>query len=323
MSLAALLDAYQGRRALVVGDLMLDEYIFGAATRISQEAPVMVIRQSGTRAVPGAAANVAANMVAMGAHVEIVGVVGQDIAGDMLAEALVSSGLGDGGVVRDPSRVTTRKTRVLANHAHQVLRIDHESTQPVSGEVEQAVLDRALAALPGADVVLISDYLKGTVTSRAIQAIVEAGRLKGVPVVANPKPRSLPDYRNAALVSLNRYEAADALRLSDGLVDEEGIDAARELRERLGVENVIVTLGASGMAAAGSAGAWSVPAVRVELYDEAGAGDTVIATIALGMASGAFGPELLRLATETAAAVVRKVGVAVPSGEDLTAIRAK
>lgn len=322
MSLGSLLDAYRGRRALVVGDLMLDEYIFGAATRISQEAPVMVIRQSGTRAVPGAAANVAANMVAMGAAVEIVGVVGQDLAGDMLAEALVSSGLGDGGVVRDASRVTTRKTRVLANHAHQVLRIDHESTEPVAGDVERAVLDRALAALDRVDVVLISDYLKGAVTSRAIQTLVAAGREKGVPVVANPKPRSLPDYRNAALVSLNRYEAADALGL-ESLADEAGVDAARELRTRFGVENVIVTLGASGMAAAGPSGAWSVPAVRVELYDEAGAGDTVIATIALGMAAGAFGPDLLRLATETAAAVVRKVGVAVPSEEDLAAIRGK
>jgi D-beta-D-heptose 7-phosphate kinase/D-beta-D-heptose 1-phosphate adenosyltransferase len=322
VSLGSLLDAYRGRRALVVGDLMLDEYIFGAATRISQEAPVMVIRQSGTRAVPGAAANVAANMVAMGAAVEIVGVVGDDVAGRMLTEALVSSGLGGDGVVRDPSRVTTRKTRVLANHAHQVLRIDHESTEPVTGGVEQAVLDRALAALDRVDVVLISDYLKGAVTSRAIQTLVAAGREKGVPVVANPKPRSLPDYRDAALVSLNRYEAADALRL-ESLPDEAGVDAARALREQFGVENVIVTLGASGMAAAGPSGAWSVPAVRVELYDEAGAGDTVIATIALGMAAGAFGPDLLRLATETAAAVVRKVGVAVPSEEDLAAIRGK
>lgn len=323
MTLASLLDAYRGRRALVVGDLMLDEYIFGAATRISQEAPVMVIRQSGTRAVPGAAANVAANMVAMGAHAEIVGVVGQDVAGDMLAEALVSSGLGDGGVVRDPTRPTTRKTRVLANHAHQVLRIDHEATHPAEGEVEQTVLDRALTALPRVDVVLISDYLKGAVTPRTIQTLVEVGRRQGVPVVANPKPRSLPDYRGAALVSLNRYEAADALRLPDGLADADGVGAASELRNRLGVDNVIVTLGASGMAAAGADGAWFVPAVRVEVYDEAGAGDTVIATIALGMAAGAFGPDLLRLATETAAAVVRKVGVAVPSAEDLAAIRAK
>lgn len=323
MSLGPLLDAYQGRRALVVGDLMLDEYIFGAATRISQEAPVMVIRQSGTRAVPGAAANVAANMVAMGAHVEVVGVVGDDGAGNMLAEALVENGLGDGGVVRDASRVTTRKTRVLANHAHQVLRIDHETTHPVSGEVEEAVLRRSLEALERVDVVLISDYLKGAVTSRAIRTLVEAGRAKGVPVVANPKPRSLPDYQGAALVSLNRYEAADYLRLSDGLVDDEGENAARELRTRLGVDHVIVTLGASGMAAAGPEGTHFVPAVRVEVYDEAGAGDTVIATIALGMAAGAFGPDLLRLATETAAAVVRKVGVAVPTAEDLAGIRGR
>jgi D-beta-D-heptose 7-phosphate kinase/D-beta-D-heptose 1-phosphate adenosyltransferase len=324
VSLGTLLDSVRGCRALVVGDLMLDEYIFGAATRISQEAPVMVIRQSGFRAVPGAAANVAANMVALGAAVEVVGVVGTDVAGDMLAAALVQSGLGDGGVIRDATRPTTRKTRVLANHAHQVLRIDHETTEPVSGEVEQAVLDRALEALPRVDVVLISDYVKGAVTSRTIQTLVEAGQRAGVPVVANPKPRSLPDYRGAALVSLNRFEAADYLRLADGLLDEEAEDAARELRVRLGVEHVVVTLGASGMAAAGPDGASHfVPAIRVEVYDEAGAGDTVIATIALGMAARAFGHDLLALAAETAGAVVRKVGVAVPSPEDLKAIRAR
>ncbi|MGV3614514.1 MAG: bifunctional heptose 7-phosphate kinase/heptose 1-phosphate adenyltransferase [Fimbriimonas sp.] len=323
MSLAALLDAFGGRRALVVGDLMLDEYIFGSATRISQEAPVMVIRQSGTRAVPGAAANVAANMVALGAQVEVVGVVGDDAAGDTLARSLVENGLGDGGVVRDSSRVTTRKTRVLANHAHQVLRIDHESTDPVEGEVERAVIDRVLDALPRVDVVLVSDYVKGAVTSRAIRTFVEEGRRAGVPVVANPKPRSLPDYRGAALVSLNRFEAADALRLPDGLADWDGESAAAELRERLGVDNLVVTLGASGMAAAGPEGTSFAPAVRVEVYDEAGAGDTVIATIALGVAARSFGPDLLRLATETAAAVVRKVGVAVPTAEDLVAIRAR
>jgi len=323
VSLASLLDAIQGRRALVVGDLMLDEYVFGSATRISQEAPVMVIRQSGTRAVPGAAANVAANMTALGASVEVVGVVGTDPAGDKLAAALVQSGLGDGGVIRDPSRVTTRKTRVLANHAHQVLRIDHESTDPVAGEVEQAVIDRALSALPRVDVVLISDYLKGAVTSRAIQTLVEEGRKAGVPIVANPKPRSLSDYRDAALVSLNRFEAADYLRLPDGLLDEEAEDAANELRTRLGVDHVVVTLGASGMAAAGPAGTFFVPAIRVEVYDEAGAGDTVIATIALGMAARTFERDLLRLAAETAGAVVRKVGVAVPSAEDLLAIRSR
>lgn len=320
MSLRPLLDKIAGRHALVVGDLMLDEYIFGAATRISQEAPVMVVRQSHTRAVPGGAANVAANMVALGASVDMVGVVGDDTAGDTLTHALADSGIGASGIVRDSLRPTTRKTRVLANHSHQVLRIDHETTEPVDGEVETRVQAHALDALERADVVLVSDYLKGAVTAATIRTLVAAGRERGIPVVANPKPRSVPEYRGASLVSLNRFEAADFLRLPDGLKDIDGARAAEQLRTQLEIEHVVVTLGASGMAAAGPDGAFQVPAVRVEVYDEAGAGDTVIATIALGMAAGLFGPDLLSLAAAMAAAVVKKVGVAVPDPSDLASV---
>jgi len=319
VSLGDLLSRFQGRRALVVGDLMLDEYIFGRATRISQEAPVMVVRQSSTRAVPGGAANVAANMIAMGAQVGMVGVVGDDAAGETLARSLGERGLGDAHLVCDPSRPTTRKTRVLANHAHQVLRIDHEESDPVAEEIEAEVVRAVLARLPESDVVLISDYQKGAVTPIGIQQIVEACRSKGVPVVANAKPRSLPHYRGATLVSLNRIEATQALALTEPIHPEDAPEAAAELRQRSGIECMLVTLGGDGMAAAG-AQSFAVPAVRVEVYDEAGAGDTVIATVALGMAADAFGPDLLRLAAQTAAAVVRKVGVAVPTPEDLTEI---
>ncbi|AIE87063.1 bifunctional heptose 7-phosphate kinase/heptose 1-phosphate adenyltransferase [Fimbriimonas ginsengisoli] len=320
MTPGELLARFRGRRALVVGDLMLDEYIFGRATRISQEAPVMVVRQSSTRAVPGGAANVASNMVAMGALVKMVGVVGSDAPGDLLSASLREYGLDGEGLVRDPSRPTTRKTRVLANHSHQVLRIDHEDEAPVSGAVENTVLERAIAAMAEVDVVLISDYQKGSVTERIIRGIVEEGGRIRVPVVANPKPKSLPFYEGAALVSLNQFEAGEAAGLGGAVPVEDAERVADELRRRLGVDQVLVTLGANGMAAAG-ADSFRVPAIRVEVYDEAGAGDTVIATVALGIGSGAFRRELLELAAQTAAAVVRKVGVAVPSAEDLAAIR--
>lgn len=318
MTLGEILSRFQGRRALVVGDLMLDEYIFGQATRISQEAPVMVVRQSGTRAVPGGAANVAGNMVAMGAWVTMVGVVGEDVPGAMLASSLETFGV-EAILVRDASRPTTRKTRILANHAHQVLRVDHEDETPVSGAAEEEMLARSLAAMRDVDVVLISDYTKGAVTGRIIRGIVEEGRRLSVPVVANPKPRSLPYYEGAALVSLNRYEAGNAVGLGRGVTAEEAEGVARELRERLGVGQIVVTLGGDGMAAAGET-SFHIPAVPVEVYDEAGAGDTVIATVALGIGTDAFSRELLVLATHTAAAVIRKVGVAVPSAEDLAQI---
>jgi len=319
VSFAELLGSFRNMRALVVGDLMLDEYIFGRATRISQEAPVMVVRQSSTRSVPGGAANVAGNMVAMGAHTKIIGVLGTDAAGETLAFHLASWGINQQDLVKDSERPTTRKTRVLANHSHQVLRIDHEDESPISGSVEQTLLDRALAEIPTVDVVLISDYQKGAVTSRIIEEIVRAGKTHSVPIVANPKPKSLPFYRGAALVSLNQFEAGEALELDRGVSHDLADLAALQLREKLGVDRVLITLGASGMAAADD-GAFFVPAHKVDVYDEAGAGDTVIATVALGVGANRFGRLLLELAAQTAASVVQKVGVATPSPQDLARI---
>jgi D-beta-D-heptose 7-phosphate kinase/D-beta-D-heptose 1-phosphate adenosyltransferase len=296
---------------------MLDEYVFGKATRISQEAPVMVVRQTSTRAVPGGAANVAANIFALGGQPSLLGVVGDDLAGQMLASSLEN--LSGSELVKDPSRPTTRKLRILANHAHQVLRIDHEEDKSVGPEIEQQLLKRFEELLPGAQVILISDYQKGCVTPKLIQTIVAQGRQAGVPIVANPKPKSLPYYKGAALVSLNRFEAGEALGIGGGLSDEQAEESAVRLRDKLEVERLLITLGGSGMVAAG-ASVYRAEAIKVDVYDEAGAGDTVIATIALGVATGHFGKELLELAAQTAGAVVQKIGVAVPSPEDLSKI---
>ena len=322
MKFQSLLDSFKGMRALVVGDLMLDEYIFGRVTRISQEAPVMVVRQSSTRAVPGGAANVAKNMVALGAQPIMVGVVGGDVAGQTLAEALEESGISADGLVTDEARPTTRKTRVIANHSHQVLRIDHEDEQSVSGDVEAAVLASAMRRLDEVNLLVISDYVKGAVTGRIIESLVEAARHREVPVVANPKPKSLAHYRGASLVSLNEYEGGLALGKPEGIQLGEAEAAASQLRSKLGVDRMLVTLGANGMAAATAHDGFLVPAVRVEVYDEAGAGDTVIATIALAIGANRFGPVALELAAQTAASVVKRVGVAVPTDDDLTAIGA-
>ena len=147
-------------RALVLGDLMLDEYVFGRATRVSQEAPVLVIRQDRTSAVPGGAANVATNMVAMGASVELLGVVGDDAPGRKLCETLAVTGVSAPRILTDANRPTTRKTRVLANHAHQVLRIDHEAEHDASPEVQSRIREALEASLEGTGVLLISDYRK-------------------------------------------------------------------------------------------------------------------------------------------------------------------
>lgn len=319
MSLAAVLEAISGRRALIVGDLMLDEYIVGRATRISPEAPVMVIRQQSTMSMPGGAANVAKNIIALGGYATILGIVGCDAAAETLKQSLASQHIDHASLVHDPARPTTRKTRVLADHAHQVLRIDHEDEQPLSESAEEDLLQQALALIDSHEVVVLSDYLKGALTPRIAASIIERGRKKGIPTVVNPKPRSLGQYKGAYVISLNRAEASEALGRWQGISDEDAPSAASELRARLEVDRTLITLGESGLVAAGET-TFMVPAPRVEVYDTAGAGDTIVAGVALGVAAGADFRATLELAAQAAAAVVKKVGVATPSREDLDQI---
>lgn len=318
---AALLDRFAGMRALVVGDLMLDEYIFGRATRISPEAPVMVVRQTGEKFVPGGAANVALNLAALGAEVQVTGVVGSDTAGVILQELIVERGGQVGALVRDARRITTRKTRILADHAHQVLRIDNEEDSSIGPDIETELLQQVERSLPGCDVVVLSDYLKGTMTQRVVQETINLCHCRHVTVVANPKPRSAALYNRASLVSFNRYEATDLLGLHYPLPVDEAADAASELTTRLDVESVLITMGEAGMVACCNGSAISVQAPRVEVYDTAGAGDTVVATVALGHAANGFDETVFRLAAQTGAKVVQKVGVACPSHEDLADLR--
>ena len=320
MRVTQYLAEFPTKSALVVGDLMLDEYIFGSASRISQEAPVIVVKQNRVSSVPGGAANVAMNLMALGANTGVVGVIGDDAAADDLEGSLKLSGVDPIEVFRDPTRPTTRKTRVVANHSHQVLRIDIEEESPISGTMIDALVERVKLTAKGRDVLLLSDYQKGAIPGPVIERIVSLGKELGVPVVANAKPGSAQHYHGANVVSLNRFEASSAMGYLNPITDEMAIDTAKKLRHKLEIDSLVITLGASGMVVANAQEAQSVPAIRVEVYDEAGAGDTVIATLALCATCGPIGVEALRLASHTAACVVRKVGVAVPSAEDLQQI---
>ncbi len=322
MTFSELLDGFRGVHALVVGDLMLDEYLFGRAARISPEAPVMVVRQESTAHLPGGAANVARNLAALGATTAMLGVTGDDLAADALAGALESEGLGGATLLRDPNRPTTRKTRVLADHAHQVLRIDHETSEMLSPEIEKKLIEALEERVAASDVVVLSDYLKGVLTPGIAARAILAARERGIPVVANPKPRSLPQYRGASLISLNRVEAAEALGSWDGLNPDFALEAAETLRSRTEADAMLVTLGEQGMAVAGSTPC-RIGVPKVEVYDTAGAGDTVIATVALGYRVAGCRPEVFELAAQTAACVIRHVGVATPSADDLAQIRTR
>ena len=318
MSFSQLLDSFKGMPALVIGDLMLDEYHFGHATRISPEAPVMVIRHEKSSFLPGGAANVALNLKALGATVSLVGVAGIDTAGNELETCLKDSGLSDFKLFRDPNRPTTKKTRIVADHSHQVLRLDFETEDAIDPEIEDQLLSEIQDRVAQSKVVVISDYRKGVCTAKLVDWTLRAAKKAGIPVVANPKPQSLDFYKDSDLVSLNRSEAAQSIGPIPSRSPEVVLDL---LRKQRGLKAVLVTLGEGGMTASGAEN-FAVPAPKVEVYDTAGAGDTVIATVALGMASVGFKREVFELAAQTAACVVRHVGVATPSQEDLAAIRA-
>lgn len=316
--LADLLGKFSGKRVLVVGDLMLDEYIWGTATRISPEAPVMVIDAERETNVPGGAANVAHNIVSLGGHAELVGVVGGDLAGERLRNDLAELGISTLGIVTDPKRRTTRKTRVIAHH-QQVLRVDRENRVVPNEPIERSLLDHIGALIPGCDAVILSDYRKGCLTDTLISATIQAAGKQRCPVAANSKPASAPLYEGASLVSLNRLEAET---LVDRPLEEPTavVEACSHLPRKLGVGAILVTLGEQGIVALGEGKAQHISALLVEVYDTAGAGDTVIASCTLAMAAGAPLSDAVRLANIAAGCVVRKVGVATATPEELLSL---
>jgi D-beta-D-heptose 7-phosphate kinase/D-beta-D-heptose 1-phosphate adenosyltransferase len=316
MTFSELLDQFCHLTINVVGDVMLDEYLFGRISRISPEAPVMVVQQESRRCVPGGAANVALNVAALGAQAGVVGVAGNDESGDSLKRALAELPLDD-GLVYVPNRPTTRKTRVVANHSHQVLRIDHETVEPVSSAVGSLITANAVRP---ADGILFSDYRKGALTDDVVTAVMAYAKRESVPVFVNAKPESAPLFRGAKLVTVNRSEASGCLGRPIGFPDD-ALDAAAELRERLQVECVVVTLGEDGLATSHPGGNFHFRAPHVEAYDVAGAGDTVVATLALGVATAGFEPKVFELAVQVAAKVVRHVGVVAPTAADLADVR--
>ena len=320
----AILRGFAGKRIVVVGDLMTDEYLWGRATRISPESPVMVVEVDRETSVPGGAANVVNNLLALGAAVSVVGVVGDDPAGRALKQALLDEGADIKGVVIDSSRPTTRKTRVVAR-SQQVLRIDREQTHPIPSTVEAQLVERIAASLRGAHAIVLSDYSKGVLTDGVSRAAVRFAGEARTPLIANSKPANVRSLAGASLVQLNRYEAQETLtaaylgrphpRFSR---DEEWEDAGALLRQELGIDTLLVTRGEKGLTFWKAGGSVAhVAAHPVEVYDEAGAGDTVLSALTLSIASGAGIEEAGSIANRAAAAVVQKVGVATVTVQEL------
>jgi D-beta-D-heptose 7-phosphate kinase/D-beta-D-heptose 1-phosphate adenosyltransferase len=302
--LQALASQWQGRRVLVVGDLMLDEYIVGAAERISPEAPVPVILCERRTYGAGGAANTAMNLLTLGAQVVLCGVIGNDWAGEKLRAILGEAGIDTTGVLTDPSRPTTVKTRIVAQ-SQQVARVDVESRVPLNGSLEASL--RGIAKELGRDcaAIVVSDYAKGVVTHSLCSGLRE---LKGQSLLtAGPKPSNLVHFAGFDYLSLNRSEASAAVNNRATSVTEVG----ETLSARLEVCGLVITLGGDGCAlfCDGRLVA-QLPALRVQVYDVAGAGDTFLAALTLALVAGTSFVEAAQVATVAAAAVVRKSGVA-------------
>jgi D-beta-D-heptose 7-phosphate kinase/D-beta-D-heptose 1-phosphate adenosyltransferase len=290
---------------------MLDEFIWGDVSRISPEAPVPVvnIKRESTRL--GGAANVLANINALGAKASLVGVIGQDSAGQKLREAMQADEL----LIVDHERPTTIKTRIIAHH-QMVVRADREHRAPVNGPVEARVIDAARSAIGQAQALVISDYDKGVVTPRILSQVLPFAHER-VPVLIDPKLRNFDAYRPATLVTPNHHEALRFTGLEED--SDDGLHAAaRQIRARLDCEAVLITRGDQGMMLVeGNGEPVYVPTVAREVYDVTGAGDTVIATLAAAMAAGASLAEASALANHAAGIVVGKLGTATASAEEV------
>ncbi|MEW5904382.1 MAG: D-glycero-beta-D-manno-heptose-7-phosphate kinase [Pseudomonadota bacterium] len=304
------LPTFDQARVLVVGDVMLDRYWFGDVSRISPEAPVPVLKVSKVEERPGGAANVARNIAELGAQCTLLSVVGADEAGDCLQRLLTGQGRVEALLQRDDSISTIVKLRAVARQ-QQLLRIDFE-TQP-SHEVLQAKLADFRRKLPECDVVLLSDYGKGGLTH--IAEMIRLARAAGKPVLVDPKGDDYARYRGATLLTPNRSEFRD---VAGGWKDEAELEAkAQQLRSDLGLEALLVTRSEEGMSLFRAGDVLHEPTRAREVYDVSGAGDTVIATLAVMLASGADMVEAVRIANRAAGIVVAKLGTAVVAREEI------
>jgi len=303
----ALFTAIRGRPIAIIGDLMLDRYLAGDVERISPEAPVPVVSVDEDRVVPGGAANVAANVAALGAIPILIGVVGDDDAGQSLIAALDALGVVTSGIVVVPGRPTTTKTRIVAR-GQQVVRIDREVTNALPDRGREAVRLGAMSAIAGAAALLLEDYDKGTIDAMLAGELVTAGRATRIPVVVDPKLRNFFAYSGATVFKPNRreLEAAFSSRFTEEDGDLEGA------RQRVGADHLLVTLGADGMvlSSAGTPELRRAPSLTRDVFDVAGAGDTVAAWVATALAAGANVAEAAWLANAAAGIEVGKRGTA-------------
>lgn len=314
----ALSQAIPRQTVLCVGDLMLDEFVYGEVSRVSPEAPAPVIAVQRSESNVGGAGNVARNIASLGARCIFAGLVGEDEAGARLSDELAREPLIEAVLVADASRPTTRKVRFVSEHfSTHMLRADWELAVPASADVEQRLIDAILPQLARADIVLLSDYAKGVLTARVIRNIIDAAKKLGKRVIVDPKSANLAIYRGATLLTPNRKEFAEATR-SRADSDLDIAAAAQDAMLLADCEAMLVTQSEHGMTLVVRGGeAIHVPALPVKVRDVSGAGDTVAAVLALALAAGAGWENALRTANAAAAVAVGKKGTATVTPSEL------
>ncbi len=307
---------FSGRRVLVLGDLMLDHYLWGRCERISPEAPVPVVEVERETSSLGGAGNVAANLVALGARPVLVGLIGQDARAQQLLEAFSDRGIDTRALVRDATRPTTIKTRILAQH-QQVVRADWESRADVAGEALEELFEVLGRELPHCEGLVVSDYGKGVVTRPVLDRAMGLAKAAQLPISVDPKESHLDAYRGVSILTPNQHEAGYVMgrRVTD---EASLLEVGWGLRERLDADGVLVTRGADGMSLFERGGRYThLPTVAREVFDVTGAGDTVVSVVALALAAGADFREACHLANHAAGLVIREVGTATCSPAQL------
>jgi len=314
--LRELVERFRGRRIAVLGDLMLDRYLWGRVDRISPEAPVPVVEIERESFTLGGSGNVAANLAALGASPLLLSVVGEDEGARTLRDALGAVSVDARGVIGDRSRPTTIKTRIVA-HAQQVVRFDRESRADLAGAALASLLERMAADLPECEGLIVSDYGKGVVTPATLAPALDVASQRKFEVSVDPKESHIDAYRGVSLLTPNQNEAGyvQGTRIKD---EKSLMEVGWGLQKRLDARAVLVTRGAEGMSLFERGGAYThLPTVAREVFDVTGAGDTVASVAALALSAGASFPEACYLANHAAGVVIREVGTASCSPRQL------
>ena len=321
----ALLKAAHNTRVLVLGDVMLDQFIWGSVARISPEAPVPVVEFQRESFMPGGAANVARNLTALRVQTELFGSVGKDHGARLLKKLLHQQQIGCAGVLSHPGRATSLKTRIVAQK-QQIVRVDLESRDGLSARQQKRLVDSVKAASAHADAIIVGDYGKGVVTQSVLDELKALCRQRGLWISLDPKPVHQLNLSNLSLITPNRKEAFELANLSDDtrtanpLADTNLMLVAERLLNELRPALLLITLGESGMLLCQrNHKPFHIPTVAKEVFDVSGAGDTVIATFTLAVAAGASPVEAAIMSNHAAGIVVGKLGTATVTPEELLA----